>query len=158
MTGRADSRVLVLKRSKKNAFFFFLLSAAFVGCGLWLGSRGQMIGWVAAAVFSLGLVVFPLIMLPNALCLILSPEGMEIRGLIRSSSLIRWADIDWFFTGRIGLTTWVVMNFSPDYDRAKAARSVMSTVAGYEGSLPDNFGMKAEELAALLNEWKETYG
>jgi hypothetical protein len=51
----------------------------------------------------------------------------------------------------------VVFNFSVTFDKAKTARLVASVIAGYEGALPDTYGMRADQLADLLNEWKAKF-
>ena len=31
-------------------------------------------------------------------------------------------------------------------------------VTGYDGGLPDTYGLRADRLAALMNDWKQRYG
>ncbi len=52
------------------------------------------------------------------------------------------------------LGKWVLFNFSPDYPRAKAGRNLSKAIVGYEGALPDTYGLAAGELANQLNAWR----
>jgi len=45
----------------------------------------------------------------------------------------------------------VGFNFVPTYDRARLGRAVARELGKCEGALPDAYGRKAEELAAILN-------
>jgi len=47
-----------------------------------------------------------------------------------------------------------MFNFSEEYKKAKKARKISSAISGAEGGLHDTFGLKAEELAKLMNEYK----
>ncbi len=46
----------------------------------------------------------------------------------------------------------VGFNYAASYDRQKNARALASALTECEGALPNTYGKKAEELAALLNE------
>jgi len=50
-----------------------------------------------------------------------------------------------------------MFNFSEEYKKAKKARKISSALSGAEGALHDTFGLKAEELADLMNEYKYFY-
>ena len=49
----------------------------------------------------------------------------------------------------------VAFNFSQKYRQQRFARKLSSMIGGYEGALPDTYGKTAEELAALMNEWRQ---
>jgi len=51
----------------------------------------------------------------------------------------------------------VVFNYSDHYDRVKMMRGFARKIAGYEGALPDTYGMSADQLADLLNNWKAIF-
>jgi hypothetical protein len=43
-------------------------------------------------------------------------------------------------------------------ERLSGPRRAARAVAGYDGgALPDTYGMKADDLAALMNEWHSRY-
>jgi hypothetical protein len=51
---------------------------------------------------------------------------------------------------RIGIRELVVFNFSNLYRQHEFARKLCSSIGGFEGALPDTYGMSAEKL----NEWR----
>jgi len=130
---------------------------AFVACAIFLIHKGEKFGWVCAGFFGLGIPVFLVQLLPNASFLTVTEEGIEFCSLFRRHK-IRWSDISEF-----GVTTvrqqglpvnkMVGFNYSPTYQRAAKARSVAKALAGFEGALPDTYGMRAENLAQLLTEY-----
>ena len=67
-----------------------------------------------------------------------------------------WSVFDEFFVITLRQTglkvhEMVGFNFAPTYDRAKLGRTVAKALSQCEGALPDTYGKKAEELAAILN-------
>lgn len=62
--------------------------------------------------------------------------------------------------GRIGYRfkpKMVVFDFNAKATDGTLAREMAKNMSGYEGALPDTYKKSAEELASLLNEWKEKY-
>jgi hypothetical protein len=49
----------------------------------------------------------------------------------------------------------VVFNFSNLHRSHEFARKLSSAIGGYEGGLPDTYGLLAKELAALMNDWRQ---
>ncbi|HET9789479.1 MAG TPA: hypothetical protein VFP47_20255, partial [Pyrinomonadaceae bacterium] len=81
------------------------------------------------------------------------PKGFTVRTLYRSEKY-RWAEVERFGVTRIGGNKMVGFDFSREYDKHHVGRQVAAGISGYEGALPDTYGMKPERLAELLNEWK----
>ena len=150
-----DNRLL-LRPSKKGSLGLLLICSAFVALGVWMVSKGELIGWFASCFFGLGVIVAIVQLLPNASHLHLTESGLEVRTLYRSWS-VSWKDVAFFATASIGHNRMVVFNYSDHYDRAKMMRGFARKIAGYEGALPDTYGMKAEELADMLNSWKANF-
>jgi hypothetical protein len=149
-----DNRLL-LRPSKLGTLGLLLLCSAFVAGGVWSGYEGKTMGWLTAAFFGLGIVVAIVHILPSASYLLLTENGLKARTLYRSWS-VAWKDIAFFTTITIG-HRMVVFNYADHYDKAKMTRGVARRIAGYEGALPDTYGMKADQLADLLNYWKATF-
>jgi hypothetical protein len=147
---------LVLRASKLKNLLSALVSCVFIAGGVWLILGGDGIGWFVAGFFGLCLIVFLVQMLPQSSYLRLDPEGFEIRTLFQSSRY-KWDDVAVFGTKKIG-SKMVIFLFSPEYENGKTARGISLAVAGVEGALPDTYGMSAEELANLMNEWREKHG
>ena len=106
-----------------------------------------------AIVFGLGSLVFAFQLLPDSSYLLLGPKGFTVRTLYRSHKY-GWAEVERFGVTRIGANKTVAFDFSGEYGKYHVARQVAAGISGYEGALPDTYGMKPERLAELLNEWK----
>lgn len=131
-----------------------LMSLAFTAAGVWMIREGRGSGWFCAVFFGVCCVVFFAQLFPGSSYLTVSKDGIEFASLFRSTS-IRWQDISEIGTytiRQIGVpvTTLVGFDFAADYDRGRAGRTLSKAVAGFEGGLPDNYGLRPEELAELL--------
>lgn len=108
----------------------------------------------------LGLPIFGLQLPPKAAYLRLEAEGFTHCVLFRART-VRWENIQEIAVigfGPLGATQRVVLTFTPEYlaTRRPTAMSKALLVAaraktGYEGALPDTYGMKAQELADIMN-------
>jgi len=49
------------------------------------------------------------------------------------------------------------MNFTPDFVTTGHARTIAQSLSGYEAALPDTYGMKAQELADLMECVRQRY-
>ncbi|MDB6140330.1 MAG: hypothetical protein JWO94_3402 [Verrucomicrobiaceae bacterium] len=119
--------------------------------------------WSCLAVFGLGLFISVLRVIPGSTYVRLSREGFVLCTLWRKFHY-RWADVSGFGVlniGPAGTHQLVGFNFNPGYEarehRAKLKQMNVSKW-GYEASLADLYGMKAEALAALLNDWRQRFG
>jgi len=115
--------------------------------------EGEGMGWIVTGFFGFGSLIFIVNMLPQASYLKLDGVGFETSSLFRKHKY-NWDDISHFGVGKISNNTMVMFNFSSSYQKARNARKIASMISGAEGALHDNFGMKAEELAQLMNEYK----
>jgi len=156
MEKREGNRLLLLP-SKRGILGLLLGCLAFVAAGLWMAREGNIIGWIGSCFFGLGVLVAIVQLLPGASHLCLTESGFEVRTLYRSWS-VSWKDVAFFATASIGpMNRMVVFNFTDHYDRAKITWKFVRGIAGYEGALPDTYGMKAGHLADLLNNWRASF-
>ncbi len=132
------------------------MSLAFTLVGVWMISKGEMIGWPVSIFFGICCMVFIVVLLPNSFYLRISKNGFEVCSLFRSE-FTAWDEVGRFESGYIGPSKMVVFNYSPGHRKYKAAKSVAKTMTGFEGALPDTYGKSAEALAKLLNEWRERF-
>lgn len=51
----------------------------------------------------------------------------------------------------------IAWNFTPDHPPIGRARGISKAFSGYEAALPDTYGMKAQELADVLNNLLHEY-
>jgi hypothetical protein len=117
---------------------------------------GERLGWFVIAVFGLGTLVSVVQLLPNASYLLLTDRGFTVRSIYRSG-FVEWGEIGFFTTATIATNRMVVFNYSSHFDRAMRARQFARTLAGFDGALPDTYGMRAEDLATLLNDWRKRH-
>jgi hypothetical protein len=153
----------VLRPSRLKWLLVLAISFTFVGAGLtallWPSPPGApqkedaWVMWVGVGFFGLCAVASALQFLPQSSCLRLGAEGFTIRSLFREQTY-RWEDVDTFGVTLVGLNRMVGFNFAPHFRRAERLRGVSAALAGFEGALPDTYGLKAEELAYLMNEYK----
>lgn len=140
---------LVLRASRRKRFGLLLLFLVFVGTGFWmLGDDGR--GWFVIVFFGVGAVV--------AVVELVWPGRLELTPTeMRSIRLARSATYEWdrcgaFSTWEPGGNPMVVF----DYDGWAGSRAakISRRLSGHGGALPDTYGMKAADLADLLNEYR----
>jgi hypothetical protein len=110
--------------------------------------------WLGVGFFGFGVIVSAVMLLPGPAYLRVTPVGFTVRSLLSSCSC-RWNDIDRFHVAGLGRIRFVAVDFAPDFDRHRISRKVLAALFEHEGALPDTYGMKCEELAEFLNQYKE---
>lgn len=117
--------------------------------------------WVYAALggFFVVVLVMPLVMKSRA-WLKLDREGMHVQMLLRGETF-RWRDIESFAAveldhSSVPMARFVGINFHGNPPKMPAILApLMKRVNGYHRSVPAWFGgLNAEELRALLEEWR----
>jgi hypothetical protein len=139
-----------LYTKKTKMILLLLVCSAFTAGGIWMVLEGQKMGWFCGGFFALGIPIFLIQMHPRASYLTVSNEGIEFSSLFRKTR-IPWSDLVSFgtYTLRPG-GTFVGFDFSPRSQVSPKMRAASKAMAGFEGGLPDTYGMKADELALLL--------
>lgn len=117
--------------------------------GDWVGWLGVGIAVVACAMYIW--VVFS----PNSR-LYLSADGFRF-GTLRRISAYRWSDVARFFPLRIGPHDRVCFTFSTRFEGEEKLRRINQKFGGFDRFLPDDYGMKAGELADLLESWRTKF-
>jgi hypothetical protein len=90
----------------------------------------------------------------NASYLKLDSEGFTMCSMFRAQTF-RWVDVTGFGVGRVLTNKMVMFNFEPTYTRTPGLRSFNVDLVGFEAGLPDSYGLKHDELAELLNKFKQ---
>jgi hypothetical protein len=152
---------MTLYPKKRSAITLLLMCAAFVSMGLWLAQSRPWIGYLCAGFFGLGIPLATIKLLPGSTYLRIEEDGLTINNLFRKT-LVPWDVIDEFVVvelKRTGVTVhrMVGFNFAQSYDRSTAGRRLARAISQCEGALPDDYGMKVEELAELLNSKLQQY-
>jgi hypothetical protein len=129
----------------------------FVVIGIAMVRTGEPAGYFCGGFFALCLPVFAIQFHPGAAYLRLAPEGFTFCSLFRSHT-VRWTDVCEFGAVTIGGNRMVAWNFAPEYTPPGRVRRISKSLYGYEAALPDTYGLKAQELAELMEGLRQRYG
>ena len=145
---------LRLYPSRRSWSLMLLGCLVFCGMSFVVIERNPWAGWAGFGMFGLGVVVSLLLLLfPGVSCLRLTAEGFHIGSPFRTS-FTRWQDVAYSGVASISFNSVVVFNYSPSYTGLRLGRQLAFDLVGWEGALNDTYGMSAQELADLMNEWK----
>ncbi len=148
---------LVLRPSRGRRVGLAIGSVVFVAEGIFVVGQGHpLVGWAGILFFGMGGVVLGLSLLPGSAYLKLDPAGFTICTLFGAYSY-RWYEIESFEVGRLATRKSVFFNYSKLHRGRETLRKINSQIVGFEGALPDTYGMSAEKLAAILNDWRQRY-
>jgi uncharacterized membrane protein YhaH (DUF805 family) len=86
----------------------------------------------------------------------IGPQGIERRVLWRRQTFA-WTDVFDFRAARFGLRQMVGYNYTAEYKLSATTRQINAAMMGMEGVLGTGYGMKATDLAQLLNEARERW-
>jgi len=114
-------------------------------------------GYFCAAFFGVCALVFLTTLHPRAAYLHLEAGAFTFCSLFRKAS-VPWTDVAEFAVARVGFNYLVGWNYRPGRCRYMRMASVSKGLTGCEAALPDNYGMKPEALARLLNRLLEQHG
>jgi len=146
----------ILYPNKFKSILWLLVTLVFTVGGIFMILDGENMGWLVVSFFGLGIPVFILNLLPKAAYLKLDTDGFETCTMFKKTRY-RWEDVHSFTTGRIHSNKMVMYNFSEKFQKQKTMRKISSGLAGSEAALQDTYGLKATELAALMNDYKQKY-
>jgi hypothetical protein len=89
--------------------------------------------------------------------LVLAPDGFTMWTLAGQRN-IRWSDVASFEAVEFHPLVWLVhFDYVPDYSRQRQRRALSWSIITNENALPDTYGMKADDLAALMNRWRKRH-
>ncbi|MES2708051.1 MAG: hypothetical protein V4726_15775 [Verrucomicrobiota bacterium] len=131
-----------------------LLSLAIVITGILMVRDGRPIGYYCAGLFALGLLFSAIQLHPRGTFLRLDEKGFTFCALFRSHT-VPWAVVQEFGMPHVGVNRRVAWNYTSGYPDHKKSRSAVKSLSGFEAALPDTYGMKARDLAILLESWRQ---
>ena len=108
------------------------------------------------AFFSAGAVLSIMNLLPGRAYLLLAPGEFAYRTLFKSRGY-RWSEVEQFSAFAFRQTSMVVFTLSREGKvrfSESGFRKLNKAVSGGDDALPDTYGMSADELAELMNQWK----
>jgi hypothetical protein len=144
---------VTLRSSRKKMLLMLIISLAFVAAGLWMLSEHPVSSYASILFFGVCAVVFCTNLLPNSSYLRLTREGFTTCSTFRCRSF-EWQHVGTFGVTRIG--TRKMVGWDPAHSVSKLGK-VNKAVCGYASALPDTYGLKAEELAHLLNRLRDEH-
>lgn len=147
---------ITLYNKKWSAISLFLISAAGVAGGIWIGMVKSWTGFFIAGLFVRWLPIAIVQRIPGCPYLHVDQSGFTISNLFRRNT-VPWSAVDQFFVVTIRHTgIWVRQivgfNFVPSCHQLKKFRQFAKIIGKCEGAIPDTYGKKANELAQFLNE------
>jgi hypothetical protein len=144
----------ILRASPQKWAGIGLICLVFTTTGFFMARSDELFwGWVNMIFFGVGLIVCILAVLPNASYLQLDSKGFTICNLYRKHTF-HWREVRNFTVDYVSASKMVLFDFEPGYKKSAALRSINVGLSGAEAGLPDNYGMKYEELADLMNQYK----
>lgn len=140
-----------LRTGRLKMFALLMGSLVLAGGGTLAIPKEPVTGYLCIAFFGLCAIVTGINVLPGSSYLELTREGFVIRHLFRTS-FIPWRQVREFAVYRVELLERVGWNnlLAPG-EQASMGRRVSTALTGVDGGLPDTYGMKAQDLADLLN-------
>jgi hypothetical protein len=140
---------VTLRSSRKKAVLGLIGCVAFVAIALSMDH--SLFGYLGLALFGLGGIVFMIHLLPNSSYLRLTRDGFTICSSFRCKT-IRWRHVARFGVGRI--YTRKVVGWDPAHEISKPGK-VTKALSGFVSALPETYGLRAEELAELMNRLRD---
>ena len=146
-----------LKPRPLRTLFALLFMAAVTACLILLLPEEKTAGWFFTAFLlvlsALGTLLCMVNLLPGSSSLELTPAGMTVRSLYRDA-FFAWTDIREFFTESTYLGRQVRWKFTDDYRARIGTRDLATRFTAFRATLPDTYGRRADQLVALLDEWR----
>jgi len=156
------NEAITLKPRKLKTIGYLLISCAFVFIGFIVIDENALLRWSSISFFGLGVIVFIIQLIPDSTYLRLTRDGFEVRSLYKSN-FTKWDEIKSFRAGSLtvptytNLGTFISTNKKMvfyDYKKSHKKYRIGKSLSGRQAALPDLYGMKVDELAKLMNKWK----
>jgi hypothetical protein len=149
---RNPSNVSLSSRAPVPIFLIFLI-LLFFALGVYLILADNKVGWIMAIVSAILVPALILYRAKSIFTLNLAYGGFSIANAGHSSSFI-WSDIERFAVSGDRSSRYVSFTLSPSGRRRCSSRDVfLVTSNGAAPRIPNNFGLSAEKLCELLDEW-----
>jgi hypothetical protein len=146
-----DLVAVVLRPSRRKWLGVLACCLAFTVLGIVLCRDGdpsdRWIGWLCLSFFGFGAVVTLTQIFSRRAQLRLDADGFNVATLRRGSAY-RWSEITGPF-GAVQVSSIKLVMFNTTRPPTRTS-TLNQGFCGYDYSLPDTYGMKAEDLAALM--------
>jgi hypothetical protein len=143
-----------LQPSRVKWIVVLLGSAGFVAIGVFIMPWDSAETWFVTAFFGICMAAAIVILLPGAGGLRLDRQGFQVTSLYRSH-FVRWPDATGFKAATVPPARQTMVVFDDAGAAAGALGRLNVGLIGRTSSLPDTYGMSADELAGLMERWRE---
>ncbi len=144
--------VLLPERRKWQIILAF--NMLFVLAGLMMALQGNRHGVYIALGFGLIAIVPAMVALPGAAKLVLEHDGFTATSLYRGGKTL-WTDVSEFKVATLSPGNHRILVYDDARAAAQSHLMAKTQVAGHTSALPDSYGLGADDLAAVMNEWRE---
>jgi hypothetical protein len=155
-----NGEIRVLKASRFKWAVLFVAGAVFAlgGVLVFFAAPGGRVGGIVVFAFFGLCAVVAAIQLVFRSTLTLTTDGFTLTALRRRRTR-SWKDIDSFVPVHTSALSGVVgIRLAASAEQPSGVRKAARTIWSYDGgALPDTYGMTVNELAALMNEWRDRY-
>jgi len=149
-------------RADRLKYFYLLIGAAiFGGLTFWLLQR-ERFGWFETVMlwlcvlFCAAAIPLMIVLMFRESTLRLDAEGLRVAHGWRNQ-LTRWADTSLFEVASVPIPSGEapLVVYDDATSRNSTLRALNTSIVGRNAALPDTYGLSHEDLAWLLNEWRE---
>lgn len=144
---------IVLRPSRAKWLAVLAIGLVFTAIGVVMIRDGATTGWYVGGIFGVVSLVAIVVLLPGSAFLKVRRDGFEFGTLFRRMHL-PWTAVGPFSVALVAGQEMVVFDIL-DPGQAPRMGRVSTAIAGANAGLPDTYGMKAGELAAVLNTARE---
>jgi hypothetical protein len=144
---------IVLRPSRAKWLAILAIGVAFSAIGVVMIRDGASAGWFVSGLFGLVALVAIVVLLPGSSFLKVRRDGFEFGTLFRRQHL-PWTAVGPFSVAIVERQEMVVFDVLDPSCAPRLGRLARAYV-GANAGLPDTYGLKAGELAAMLNAARE---
>jgi membrane associated rhomboid family serine protease len=158
---RRGESIVLYPRRWRWAILLAITAALFAGSVLMFVGMPHVLPAAGILLFGAGTVLSVIQFVPRWSHLRIAPDGLVLRNSARTTRLA-WNDIEQFSTyevyhqyGSVTMVGYDRRDLTPG--RQSFFQTLTRGMTGVDGSLPDSYGMRHEQLADLLNEARDRY-
>jgi len=152
---------LTLYPSRKRVWLLLVAGPVMIAVGVMLIQEKMFHGWFAAVIGGLCIPLGLAMLHPRFGQLTIDEQGFESRWL-RARLRFEWDQVAAFGVIELkqkGITVgrYVGITIAPGAGKSRIGSTLNRLASGYDSSLPDNFGLSAEDLARLLEIYRQRH-
>ncbi len=150
---------VVLRRASRSTFILIGVGLAMTGLGLELVREGYgATGWGIAIMFGVMAVIAIITVLPGSTQLEMDARGFWTTTLFQKGEPIRWDEVAGFETADVGGKRLAGFRLADASKPVTGRSGAPQPAGGLDGVFTRDYGVKPEELAETLNDWRSRHG